>query len=123
MIKGYAGRILEVDLRNDTGPIRHAVYTLGFDRRHGDYTVIAMDENGTYWVTARGKRDGSRIPMYGADDDPVMSAMGFTKEFVIIVDVASTDRFTIETRYVDTRTPERSEIPFIAFELRRTSRN
>ncbi len=115
------GRFLEVEMSLEAGPIRHAVYTFGFDRRHGEFTVTAMDDTGTYGVTARGVRDDSRIAMYGTDDDPVMTRMGLTKEFVIVLEVPSADRFSIETLFIDTRTPERNEISFILYELRRAS--
>ena len=115
------GRFLEVELWLEAGPIRHALYTFGFDRRHGEFTVAAMDDTGTYAVLARGVRDDSRIEMYGVDDDPVMTALGFTKEFVIVLDVRSPKRFSIETLFIDTRTPERTEMPFMSFELRRAS--
>ena len=115
------GRFLEVELRLEAGPIRHALYTFGFDRRHDEFTVAAMDDTGTYAVVAKGVRDDSRIKMYGADDDPVMTALGFTKEFVIVLDVRSEDRFRIETLFIDTRTPERTEMPFMSFELGRAS--
>ena len=105
----------------ESGPIRRALYAFGFDRRHGEFTVTAMDDTGRYGVTARGVRDDSRIAMYGTDDDPVMTRMGLTKEFVIVLEVQSADRLSIETLFIDNRTPERSEIPFILFELRRAS--
>ena len=103
------------------GPIRHAVYTFGFDRRHGIYTVIAMDETGTYWVTAKGAFDGGSIVMYGTDEDPVMRSMGLDNEFVILLHSRTSDRFEIETRFIDTRTPERREMSFLRFDLRRVS--
>ena len=112
-------RFLEVELVADSGPIRHAVYTFGFDRRHGVYTVVAFDSTGTYWVTAKGEAEGGRIAMYGEDDDPVMRSMGLDKEFVIVLHVHSQDRFSIETLFVDTRTPARTEQPFTAFHLDR----
>ncbi len=80
-----------------------------------------MDGTGTYWVTARGEKDGDSIVMYGEDEDPAMQSMGLDKEFVIILHPRAPDRIDIETRYVDTRTPERRELPFLAFELRRPS--
>ena len=117
------GRFFELELEVDEGPIRHALYTFGYDRRHGEFIVTAMDDTGTYWVTARGDRTGDVVAMRGSDDDPVMSSLGFTKEFVIALHLVTDDRVIIETRFVDTRTPERTEQPFIAFHLRRGSRD
>ncbi len=112
-------RFLEVELVSDSGPVRHAIYTFGFDRRHGVYTVVAFDDSGTYSVTARGMATGGRIMMYGKDEDPVMRSMGLDKEFVIVLDVQSDGKVLIETLLVDTRTPDRNEMPFLSYELRR----
>ena len=113
------GRFIEVEIVADAGPVRHALYMFGFDRRHAVYTVVAMDDSGTYWVTGKGTRDGMRIPMYGEDEDPVMRSMGLDKEFAIVLHVPSADHVQIETRFIDTRTPERLEMSFITFDLRR----
>ena len=113
------GRFLEVEIVADADPVRHAIYTFGFDRRHEVYTVVAMDDTGTYWVTGRGTRDGTQISMYGEDEDPVMRAMGFDKEFAIILHVHSSDHVEIETRLIDPRTAERREMSFFTFDLRR----
>ena len=113
------GRFLEVELTLNEGPIRHALYTFGFDRRHDEYTVVAMDDTGTYFVTAKGAREGDRVVMYGQDDEPVMTAMGFEKEFVIVLRWYSDNRIGIETLFIDTRTPARTEMPFIEFVLER----
>ena len=114
-------RFVEVEIVAEEGPIGHAIYTFGFDRRHSHYTVVAMDDTGTYWVTASGAREETSIAMYGQDEDPAMRAMGLDKEFVIVLNIQSGDRVTIETRFIDTRTPERREMSFHTFELRRGS--
>lgn len=113
------GRFVEVAIEADAQPIRNALYTFGFDDRHGVFTVVAMDDSGTYWVTAEGVRSDDVIPMYGEDDDPVMTEMGLEKAFVIELGLPGPDAASIETRLIDTRTPERTELPFLAFELRR----
>ncbi len=113
------GRFLDVQLGLDGGIIREAVYTFGFDRRHGVYTVVAMDDTGTYAVSGRGVRIGDRISMYGTDDDPVMASLGFEKAFAIVLHLRSADQIAIETRLVDTRTEARTEQSFVTFELRR----
>ena len=81
------------------------------------YTVLAFDDTGTYWVSAQGTEEDGRIKMYGKDDDPVMTAMGFEKEFVIVLDIQSEDRISIETYYIDTRTPECSEMLGLSYQL------
>ena len=42
-----------------------------------------------------------------------MKALGFEKEFVIVLEIESEHRFVIETLFVDTRTEERKELPFL----------
>ena len=119
------GRFLVIDSKVEGMPGGPATteyrHTLGFDRRHGVYTVIAMDDSGTYAVAGQGSRDGGRIKMYGEDDDPVMASMGLEKEFVIVLDVTGPEQARIETWFIDTRTPERREMPFLAFRLQRAS--
>ena len=114
------GRFLEVELTSEAGPVTHAIYTLAFDDRHGEFAVILMDSSGNYFVTARGTADesGKRIAMYGKDDDPAMAQMGFEKEFVIVLHLRD-DGFALETVFIDTRTAARNELPFIKFEFRR----
>ena len=114
------GRFLRIEIMADAGPVTHAIYTFGFDRRYGRYIVSAMDDSGTYWVSAQGARDGSAIRMYGKDDDPVMTSMGYEKEFAIVLHLHEPDRVEIETLFIDTRTPERNALPFMSFDLRRT---
>ena len=113
------GRFVEFDLRAEGTPIRRALYTFGFDTRHGHFTVMARDESGPYWVTATGVADGSRIPMYGVDDDPVMASMGYVKEFVIELELRSESEIVIATRFIDNRTEARTELPFLSFVLTR----
>ena len=112
-------RFLEMELHNDSGPLGHAIYIFGFDRRHEVYTVVFFDDSGTYWVTAQGTDDDGRIAMYGEDEDPVMREMGLDKEYVIVLDIHSPDHISLETIWLDTRTPERTEIPFVAYQLHR----
>lgn len=86
-------------------------FQIGFDRRHGRFTLIAMDNSGTYFVTSQGKADPKtgRIKLNGKDDDPYMKSLGFTKEFAHVLDLSNPDRFTITVLFIDTRTPARTE--------------
>lgn len=113
------GRFLELEIHSRAGPARHAVYTFGYDDRHDEYTVTARDDAGTYAVHARGAGDrgAGRVVMRGTDDDPVMAAMGLEKAFAIVLDRSSPDRVIIQTRLVDTRTPDRREIPYFSYQL------
>jgi hypothetical protein len=55
---------------------------LGFDRRHGVYTMAQFDTMGTYFVTATGKRDPQTgtIVLMGKDTDPMMGEQEFKTE-------------------------------------------
>lgn len=112
-------RFTEIEFRIADAPISHGIYLLGFDGRHDEHTVVFMDDSDSYWVTARGVREGPRIAMYGTDRDPNMEAMGLTKEFVFVLSLDGPDRFRMETRFIDTRTSARTELPFLTLEFRR----
>jgi hypothetical protein len=94
-------------------------YTLGFDRRHDEYTIVALDTYGTYFVTARGPAGEERHVMFGEDNDPVMTEMGLKKKFAFVLQVADDDHFSVEIDFVDTRTPEEKLIPFAKYEFTR----
>jgi hypothetical protein len=113
------GRFLEIETMLAEGPLEHLLYVLGFDTRHRRYTILAMDNSGTYWVTAAADSTVAppHIVMYGTDDDPRMTAMGFEKAFAFVWHLASLDRFWLETRWIDTRTEAREEIVFMALEF------
>ncbi len=114
------GRFLVTHVNIPEGIIEEAYYTLGCDTRHGEYQITAMDNTGTHSVTARGKQvDDGKIPMYGVDDDPTMTAMGLEKEFVFEYDFSGPDAFSIQIRFIDTCTPERIEHPFLTFAFTR----
>ena len=53
----------------------------------------------------------------------MMASMGLEKEFAFVVDLKSGDRFSIETRFIDTRTPAREEHPFMTLEFTRADSN
>ncbi|KPJ74907.1 MAG: hypothetical protein AMS19_14675 [Gemmatimonas sp. SG8_23] len=57
------------------------------------------------------------VGLEGTDDDQYMRSLGFTKEFVIELHVPADDRVAIETRFIDTRTDARTEMPFLRFDL------
>ena len=98
------------------------VLTIGFDRRHDEYTIQSIDSWGTYFVTARGKRDGDfkEIKLYGVDDDPNMTAMGFTKAFAFGLVLTSSDEFTVNIYMIDTRTPARREMLMMEYTFTRS---
>lgn len=58
---------------------------MGFDRRHGEYTIVGFDTMGTYYITAAGKWDEERqaIVLHGTDEDPFIGEQvyDFVMEF------------------------------------------
>ena len=90
-------------------------FTIGFDRRHQHFTLIAMDTDGTYFITSRGKKlpDSEAIKLFGSDDDPYMEKLGLKKEFAHVLDFSDPDKFTIDVLFIDTRTAERKEMKAI----------
>jgi hypothetical protein len=112
-------RFLEIDYASKDKKME-GQFSLGFDRRHQHYTLTAMDSFGTYPVHSQGKRDGEQLAkLYGKDDDPMMKAMGFTKEFVHVLDFKSPDEFVIEVHFIDTRTAERKEFKAMDYVFQR----
>ncbi|MBD3257137.1 DUF1579 domain-containing protein [candidate division GN15 bacterium] len=68
---------------------------IGFDRRHEEYTIVAYDNTGTYYVAARGKMedDGKTIRMYGEDVDPIF---GFTQKYDMVLTLVDNNTFVFE---------------------------
>lgn len=110
---------VELELKVSSGPIEQAIYIVGYDDRNDDFIITALDNTGTYSVSASGRRIERRIALYGVDDDPTFRQMGITKEFAYVLELADTEA-SIEILFIDTRTDEREEIPFLRFELRRS---
>jgi len=115
------GRFLQVEyLAQGAKGATEGIFISGFDPRHRRHTLIAMDSFGPYFVSSQGGPDASgKLRLLGTDDDPAMKAMGFVKEFVHVVDFKSADEFSIEVRFIDTRTPERKEIKFMTYRFAR----
>jgi len=116
------GRFLEMQYEaTGKGGTNEGAFTLGFDRRHKEYALVAFDSFGTYFVTSQGKRDekSGKIRMTGKDDDPMMKAMGHTKEFVHVLDLRGPDEFAVEVWFVDTRTAERREFKYMDYTFNR----
>ena len=116
------GRFLQVEYQaKGEADATEGLFTLGFDSRHQRHTLIAMDSFGTYFVTSQGQRDAKsgKIRMSGADDDPVMKALGYTKEFVHVLDLRGPEEFVIEVWFVDTRTAARKEFKYMDYTFKR----
>ena len=104
------GRFLVLDFSLAEGYAEFR-YTLGFDRRHDEYSLVVMDTTGTYFVTGRGPEADGRILMRGTDDDPMMASLGYEKKFAFELAIEDEDAFSITTHFVDTRTDEEPLIP------------
>lgn len=69
------GRFLELRTTGGEGSLAaDSLAILGFDRRHGHYTLVACDTWGTYYVTAEGHWDEEEeaLVLSGTDFDPTM---------------------------------------------------
>jgi hypothetical protein len=116
------GRFLQVEYQaQGKEDETEGMFTVGFDSRHQRYTLIAMDSFGTYFVTSQGPRDAKsgKIRMSGTDDDPVMKALGHTKEFVHVLDLRGPEEFVVEVWFVDTRTAARQEFKYMDYTFRK----
>jgi len=117
------GRFLVLDFTLDTGPAARSFrYTLGYDRRHDEYSIVVMDTSGTYFVTARGAEVEGLIHMSGTDDDPMMARMGFEKKFVFGLEFEDENTFSVTLFFVDTRTTEERLMPYTTFTFMRKSK-
>jgi hypothetical protein len=107
------GRFLFIEFaaKGQAGPVE-GTFTIGYDTRHEHFTLIATDNYGVYFVTSQGKRDDKtgKLRLYGSDDDPMMKAMGLTKEFVHAIDIRDENQLWIEIFFIDTRTERRAEL-------------
>jgi hypothetical protein len=101
------------------GETTEAISIHGFDRRHGEYTIIGLDTFGTYWVTAQGPRaDDGRIVMRGTDD---MVTLNHTQVYDMILTIDGPDRYTVEIVFHD-EMHRKGGPPFKAVEIVHTRR-
>jgi len=96
-----------------------AVTIFGFDRRHGQYTAILMDSQGTYWITARGElREDGTIVMRGTDD---MVTLNHVQVYDVVLRIDGPDRYVIEIVFQDDM-HRKGGPPFKAVEIVHTRR-
>ena len=113
------GRFVDVNLALGEGAAATELrFTLGFDRRHGEWSLILMDTAGTYAVTARGPEADGLIRMRGADDDPYMESLGLEKEYAFDLELGE-ERFAIVLHFVDTRIEARPLLEAYRYEFTR----
>ncbi|MCB2231395.1 DUF1579 domain-containing protein [bacterium] len=91
------GRFLETTWKTGEGTpmAMEGKSIMGFDRRHGEFTVVGLDTWGTYWVTGQGPYDDqtNTITMYGEDTDPVF---GMVQQYDFRMTLVDEDHFTWE---------------------------
>ena len=106
------GRFLDVELVLGEDERRTELrYTLGFDRRHDEYSLILIDTEGTYAITARGPAQDGSIRMLGTDDDPYMASLGLEKKFAFDLELSGASEFALALYFVDTRTEDETVHP------------
>lgn len=85
------GRFLLQTLEGAEGPMQmNTVTILGFDRRHGEFTIYGCDDMGTYCVGAQGPWDATTktMTLYGEDVDPIAK---LTQKYDIVITVTDAD--------------------------------
>lgn len=94
------GRFIEShSMASFGGEPMESMAILGFDRRHGEYTLIGLDTQGTYWVTAQGPRQaGGSIVMSGTDEEVTMA---HTQVYDFVLRIESSDRYVVEIVFHD----------------------
>lgn len=76
-----------------------SVSILGFDRRGNEWTWLALDTMGTYWVAARGDRTvGDSIVMAGEDHDALFD---YTQTWETVLEIEGPDRYVVGLVFSD----------------------
>lgn len=107
------GRFLQSNVVSGEGEMKTEGLSLtGYDRRHKQFTTVAFDTWGTYYVTAAGTYDEETksIIMYGEDEEPTME---MTQKFNFIVRFVDDDTIISEVVFKDERTPDQSEFKMV----------
>lgn len=93
-------RFLEIRSEGGEGAMRvESLLLLGFDRRTGEYTIVALDTWGTYYVTAAGAADAAgRIVLEGVNEDPISRAR---ETYQMIFRPIDADAFVHEIVFTD----------------------
>jgi hypothetical protein len=115
------GRFLESRSQSDLmGMAFESLTLLGYDRRHGRYTLQQLDNSGTYYVTAAGHRaaDTGVITLAGVDEDPLA---GHTQRYEFRYRMESEDRWVVELFFFDAM-HTRGQGPFKLLEITSTRR-
>jgi hypothetical protein len=115
------GRFLESVAKTELmGMAMESLTLVGFDRRHGRYTLQQLDNTGTYYVTAAGAAGANTgvITMSGEDGDP---ALGHTQRYEFRYRIDSDDRYVMELVFLD-EMHTRGKGPFKLLEVTSTRR-
>ena len=90
------GRFLQIDVEGGfQGMPYESMTLLGFDRRYGDWTLLAFDTFGTYYVTAKGKRGEDGIVRVDGRDEDLMGPQVYT----FVVEFVSDDELVVSTDF------------------------
>lgn len=95
------GRFLKSDGEMGEGMMSGTSLTImGFDRRVGEYTMVAFDTWGTYYVTAGGtyNEENKTIIMTGEEYDPLMD---FMQEYYFKLTLIDEDTYVSELYFTD----------------------
>lgn len=96
-----AGRFLESACGGSYGgmPVE-SVTILGFDRRSEEWTWLALDTMGTYWVSAKGGAapEGGAIVMVGEDYDALFD---YTQTWEAVLEIEGPDRYVTSLVFSD----------------------
>ncbi len=107
------GRFLQTSGEVGEPPMQFSTFgMMGFDRRHKEFTMVAFDTMGTYYVTASGAYDvaSKTISLYGEDEDPIM---GFTQKYYIHFKWHGPDQYSTEVIFVDFPGAEEKEFKMV----------
>lgn len=88
------GRFLVQTLEGAEGPMKmNSMSILGFDRRHGEFTIYGCDTLGTYCVGGQGPWDAATktMTLYGEDVDPIA---GLTQKYDIVITIPDADHMS-----------------------------
>ncbi|MBD3333610.1 DUF1579 domain-containing protein [candidate division GN15 bacterium] len=95
------GRFLQSRGRASTPQMEaKSMVMFGYDRMMEEYTLVAFDTWGTYYITAAGQYDeeSKSIRLYGEEYDPIMD---FTQEYYFKLTFVDEDTFVEELYFTD----------------------
>ena len=90
------GRFLQIDVEGGfMGTPYESMTLLGFDRRYDDWTLLAFDTYGTYYVTAKGKHGEDGVVRMDGREEDLMGPQVYT----FVVEFVSDDELVVATDF------------------------